>query len=81
MVPQETQAAATVERALPLDETTLIGLFSGPEGGSALLRLPGGQVVKVATGGYAAGGRVTAIGEDSLRLQRGGRELVLTLPG
>lgn len=80
-VPQETQEAATVAGALSLGETTLIGLFNGPEGGTALLRLPGGSFVKVGAGGSVAGGRVTAIDGDSLRLQRGDREIVLTMPG
>ena len=80
-VPAETQEAATIAEALPLDETTLIGLFNGPDGGTALLRIPGGSFVKVAAGGYVAGGRVTAIDEDSVRLERGDREIVLTMPG
>lgn len=80
-VSAETQEAATIAEAIPLDETTLIGLFNGPDGGSALLRLPGGKVVKVAAGGYVDGGRVTAISEDGVRLERGDRQIVLTMPG
>lgn len=80
-VPEETLAQATEPGALDVGETALIGLMSGPEGGAALLRLPGGAVVKVAAGAQVAGGRVTAISEDGLRLLRGGEEIILTMPG
>ena len=79
-VPGEAQKAATVTEALPLDETVLIGLFNGPDGGSALLRLPGGNVVKVAAGGTVDGGRVTGIDQDGVRVRHGDREIVLTMP-
>ena len=79
-VTEEAQHAATVSEALPLDETVLIGLFNGPEGGTALLRLPGGSIVKVAAGGYVDGGKVTAIDQDGVRLERGDRQIHLTMP-
>ena len=79
-VSDETQDAATVVEALPLDETVLIGLFNGPDGGSALLRLPGGGIVKVAAGGAVDGGQVTGIDQDGVRLRHGDREVVLTMP-
>ncbi len=77
----ETQQAATVAGVLPLDETTVIGLFSGPDGGTALLRLPGGRFVKVTAGGLVAGGRVTAINEHGVHVERDGAEIVLSMPG
>ncbi len=80
-VPPATQADATVPEAIPLDRTALIGLFHGPNGSSALLRLPSGSVVKVAAGETVDGGRVTAINEDGLRLRKGDDEIVLTMPG
>jgi hypothetical protein len=80
-VPDETLANATERGVLPPGETTLIGLFNGPEGGSALVRLPGGAVVRVAPGTQVAGGRVTAIDEDGLHLLRGGETIRLTMPG
>jgi len=80
-VPQSVQADATVPEALPLDRTALIGLFHGPDGSSALLRLPSGSVVKVGAGETVDGGRVTAINQDGLRLRKGGEEIVLTMPG
>lgn len=80
-VPESTQADATIPEAIPLDETALIGLLHGPNGSSALLRLPGGSVVKVAAGESVDGGRVTAINQDGLRLQKGGEVILLTMPG
>ena len=80
-VPEATQADATVPEALPLDRTALIGLFHGPDGSSALLRLRSGSVVKVGTGETVDGGRVTAINQDGLRLRKGDEEIVLTIPG
>ena len=80
-VPNEVQEAATLAEAIPLDETALIGLFNSPDGGSALVRLRTGRIVRVATGETVDGGRVVAINEDGLRLQRGDDQVVLTMPG
>ena len=80
-VPEATQADATVPDAIALDRTALIGLFHGPDGSSALLRLPSGSVTKVAAGDTVDGGRVTAINQDGLRLRKGDEEIVLTMPG
>jgi hypothetical protein len=71
---------ATHRDVLPLDRTALIGLFDGPNGSAALLRLADGSVVKVQPGEAVNGGRVTAIDLQGLRLQRNGEEVVLTLP-
>ena len=80
-VPETVQADATLPEAIPLDRTALIGLFNGPDGSTALLRLSSGSVVKVAAGEIVDGGRITSIGEDTLRLSKDGREIVLTMPG
>ncbi len=80
-LPEETQEAATIAEAIPLDETALIGLFNGPDGGTALVRLATGSIVRVSPGETLEGARVLAINEDGLRLQRGGRQVVLTMPG
>ena len=78
--PVEVAAAATVEDVLPLDRAVLIGLFAGPGGRTALLRLDTGAVVRAGPGDVIDGAVVTAIAEDGLRLWRDGRERVLTLP-
>jgi hypothetical protein len=80
-IPESTQADATTPKAIPLDRTALIGLFHGPDGGTALLRLAGGSIVKVAAGETVDGGRVTAISQDGLRLRKDGEEILLTMPG
>lgn len=80
-VPEQTQAEATVAEAIPLDRTALIGLFHGPDGSSALLRLSSGSIIKVAAGENIDGGRVTAISQDGLRLQKNGQEIILSMPG
>lgn len=79
--PGNVASAATRRDALDLSGPALIGLFHGPDGSSALLRLFDGRIVRVARGDEVAGTRITAIAEDSLRLQRDGEEVVLTLPG
>ncbi len=80
-VPEETLATATEEGVLHEGETTLIGLFGGPDGSTALVRLPSGAIVRVAAGEQVAGGRVTAIDEEAVHLRRGGETIRLTMPG
>ena len=79
-VPEGVRDAATDLAQLSLDGLALIGLFNGPDGGAALVRLPTGSIVKVSQGESVDGGRVSAISEDRLRLQKDGREIVLTMP-
>lgn len=79
-VSTETQDAATSTEAFPLGRTALIGLFSGPDGSTALVRLPSGEITRVTQGGDLDGGRVTAISEDGLRLRKGEVEFILTMP-
>lgn len=79
-VPVEVGRGATVEGVLPLRQTSLIGLFSGPDGRTALLRLGTGDVVRAVQGDVVGGAVVTAIAEDALRLWQDGAERVLTMP-
>lgn len=76
-----TAAAATVEAAVPLNETILLGIFSGPEQVSALLRHADGAIDRVAPGDQTRAGRVLAVGADRVILSRFGSERTLTLPG
>ncbi|WP_210527795.1 hypothetical protein [Rubellimicrobium arenae] len=79
-VPEAVADDATQRGALALDRTSLIGLLRGPKGNHALLRLASGAVVKVQPGESVDGGRVMAIDERGLRLQRGGEVVLLTMP-
>ncbi len=78
--PEQVAEDATQPQALPLDETALIGLFHGPDGGSALLRLADGRILRVSAGAEVEGGQVTAISRDTVRLRQGDRELILRMP-
>ncbi|EPX87864.1 Glutamine phosphoribosylpyrophosphate amidotransferase [Rubellimicrobium thermophilum DSM 16684] len=80
-VPPEVAEAATQPDALDPDRLALIGLFHSPGASAALVRLASGQILRVETGQVVAGAVVSAIGPDSLRLQRGGRETILTIAG
>lgn len=78
--PAEVAEAATTEGTLPLFQATLIGLFTGPSGGTALVRLATGDVVRATTGDVVAGGVVTSIADGSMHLWRDGAEEILTIP-
>jgi hypothetical protein len=74
-------ATATSLGALDKGELTLLGLF-GPEGDlSALVRLPGGRIVKVVRGDRLTQGQVVAIDADGLMLQRGDKTRRVIIPG
>lgn len=47
---QDVGAMAQSAAQLPLDAITLIGLFTGPQGDSALIRKPDGRIVHLAQG-------------------------------
>lgn len=76
----ETAAAASVPDALPLNELALIGVFEGPEGATALIRLATGEIVKVAPGTMIGPSQVVAIGDGAMVLARGSETSRLTLP-
>ncbi|MHA3913310.1 hypothetical protein [Halovulum sp. GXIMD14793] len=72
--------AATISNALPMREMTLIGVFGATKNRHALIRLPGGKMVKVATGDTVRGYQVTAISADAIRLNRRGKDTLLVIP-
>ena len=71
--------AAATEQGLPLDQTTLIGIFNIVSGRKALLRLPNGRYRSVIVGDELEGWRVNAIGTDTMRVTRAGEDRTLQL--
>ena len=59
---------------------SLIGVFGGADGRHALLRLPNGDIRKVAAGDSVQGVRVAAVGPDTVQLLSRGRNTLLRLP-
>ena len=71
---------ATLNNAINLRKVNLIGVYGTPSNRRALVRLPSGRYKKVKVGDKVDGGRVSAIGDSELRYQKGGRNLVLSIP-
>lgn len=71
---------ATVNGALNLGRTNLIGVFGTANARHALVRESGGRLVRVKVGDRVDGGRVVAIGASDLSYQRGGNTVRLTMP-
>ena len=73
--------AATERNAIRLRDVNLIGVTGTPNDRRALVRLPSGRFVRVGVGDRLDGGRVAAIGENSLQYVRNGRNVTLEIPG
>ncbi len=71
--------SAAGQAGLTLDSTSLIGVIDARTGREALLRMPSGDFRKVTRGDQVAGWRVNAIGQDTMRLTRGGESRTLLL--
>ncbi len=71
--------SAASQAGLTLDTTSLIGVIDARSGREALLRLSSGDFRKVTLGDTVAGWRVSAIGQDTMRLTRGGESRTLLL--
>ena len=74
-----TVKAAASERGLDLDETSLIGVMDARNGRRALVRLPGGEYLKVTNGDLLNGWRVSSISREAMKLTRQGRQRTLQL--
>ena len=70
---------ATQARAINLRQINLIGVMGTSSSRRALVRLSNGRVVAVRVGESLDGGQVTAIGENELRYNRRGRDVVLRI--
>lgn len=76
------QTIAAQVDVLPLDGLTLIGLFTGPEGGRALLRAPSGDIQKLNPGEHAFGVTLTAVDDmQAVVTDANGNAFVLEVPG
>ncbi|MEM8879728.1 MAG: hypothetical protein AAGC82_03935 [Pseudomonadota bacterium] len=71
---------ATVENGINLREINLIGVRGTPDNRTALVRLASGRFVSVQVGDRLDGGRVAAIGANSLQYIRNGRNITLDAP-
>ena len=72
--------AATDNNAIALGRLSLVGVFGTSSSRQALVRMPNGRFKKVTVGDRVDGGRVAAIDGNSLRLNKGGRVVVLKMP-
>lgn len=61
-------------------DMSLIGVFGSTAQKRALIRLPNGSVRKVRAGDRLEGGRIIAVGSDSVRFSERGQETILRLP-
>ena len=66
--------------AIRLRDVNLYRRDGTPSNRRALVRLPSGRFVRVGVGDRLDGGRVAAIGENSLQYVRNGRNITLDIP-
>lgn len=60
---------AQSDTQLPLDTITVIGLFTGPNGDSALLRMRDGEIRKVAPGDTAGPLTILAVDDSTVSVR------------
>lgn len=79
--PRAVQKHATRTDALNTGKLNLLGLFGPQEDLTALIRLPGGRIVRVRPGARLTGGTVAAIDANGLVLQKRGQTQRIAIPG
>ena len=72
--------SATIKNTINLRNVNLIGVYGKPSNRRALVRLSNGRYQKVQVGDRIDGGRVSAIGDNELRYNKGSRNLTLKMP-
>ena len=72
--------AATIENAINLRQTNLLGIFGTADARTALIMLSGGRMVRVQQGQSFSGWTVVAIGENTVRIKKRNREEILRMP-
>lgn len=78
--PANVAKMATQSDVLSRDSLALIGLFGPEKDMQALVRHPGGKVVRVARGSRLNAGRIVGIDAKGVMLDRNGETVHLTLP-
>nr|WP_323779445.1 hypothetical protein [Amylibacter sp.] len=74
-------ANAAAERSnFKKSRMSLVGVFGTPNARRALVRMSTGRYVKVKAGDSLGGWKVSAIGDDNLRIKKGSRDHVLKIP-
>ena len=79
-MPSPAGDTATLRQVLPLNQLVLIGIAGTPENRIALLRDRKGAILRVQTGDKTPRGKVAAIGETTVHLQKSGKTETLDLP-
>lgn len=74
------QVAKLATESVHLDKTALLGIYGPANKLQALLRLQGGQIVRVSAGDTVGRTTVTAISAEAIALNQKGRNVVLRLP-
>ncbi len=72
--------AATIDNGINLRKTSLIGIFGTADHRNVLIRMSGGRMLQLSLGDRFSGWQVVAIGEDSVRIQKGNRTEILRMP-
>lgn len=71
---------ATVRSTFSKRRMSLVGVFGTASARRALVRMPSGRYVTVEKGDRLSGWKVSAIGESSLRINKGSKNEVLRMP-
>ncbi len=72
--------AATIENAINLRKTNLLGIYGAADNRTALIMLSGGRMVRVQIGQSFSGWTVVAISDDTVRIRKRRREEILRMP-
>ncbi len=72
--------SATIENAINLRKTNLLGVFGTADNRTALILLSNGRRIRVQQGQSFSGWTVVAISTDTVRLQKRNREEILRMP-
>lgn len=72
--------SATIENAINLRKTNLLGIFGTADNRTALIRLSGGRNIRVQLGQSFSGWTVVAITENTVRIRKRSREEILRMP-